>query len=322
MPPNNWCEILLSTVSIIYKYLSVYREISANQPSLSTSQIKCWVQFQFTSSIVEQKPRSGEGFTAAEGGCWSLWQGDICHMDGCNWCLPQGWLCRNLENRLNSLFCHFRTRNPFLVSLSHLIPLPFSCWAKWKRNHKNQKKTPNSIYLFTSHFCLSLFFKDPSFVSLIRCLIRERALLTNRGTKGTHDLIPRITPAQEFSLQHTQNKPLQGSALSSSPWPGTLFANIPLGWNTDGNWDFPAPKQPAQPWHRAAGWSRAGLHSQLPLCAPFVGCRSLGSPGNSVGSHTALPKLTLCQEGPKSLPDGWEVTPLCCLGALKAFSTQ
>lgn len=26
---------------------------------------------------MEQKPHSGEGFTAAEGGCWSLWQGDI-----------------------------------------------------------------------------------------------------------------------------------------------------------------------------------------------------------------------------------------------------
>lgn len=91
----------------------------------------------------------------------------ICHRVG---------LCRKFGNRLRPLFCHLRTMNPFLVPFSHLIPLSFSCRIKWK-----EKKNP--IYLFGSQFCLRLFFKDPSFVSLIRCLITEKALLTNPGYK-------------------------------------------------------------------------------------------------------------------------------------------
>lgn len=136
---------------------------------------------------MEQKPHSGEGFTAAEGGCWSLWQGDIWTWMGATGVCHKGGSVEILKIDEDLLFCHLRTRNPFLVPLSHLIPLPYSCWAKWKKKKTQQKteKTPNSIYLFTSHFCLSLFFKDPSFVSLIRCLIRERALLTNRGYKGS-----------------------------------------------------------------------------------------------------------------------------------------
>ena len=84
-------------------------------------------------------------------------------------------LCRKFENRWRPLFCHLRTMNPFLLPLSHLIPHSFSCQIKQKEKKR--------IYLFTSQFCLRLFFKDPSFVSLIRCLITEKALLTNAGYK-------------------------------------------------------------------------------------------------------------------------------------------
>lgn len=184
-----------------------------------------------------------------------------------------------------------------------------------KTPKKPSKKPPNSIYLFTSQFCLSLFFKDPSFVSLIRCLIREKALLTSSlqssPFKGTHDLIPRIPPAQEFSLQHTQNKPLQGNALSTSPWPGTGFANVLLsGW--DGTrmeipiflpasslpcWlELPLGRCPAQsqPWHRDAVVEQGWFSLPAPfVCRGFVGCSEPWQGGAALGrapqSHP-LPK--------------------------------
>lgn len=55
---------------------------------------------------------------------------------------------------------------------------------KMRGGKKNPQKNP--IYLFTSQFYLRLgfFFKAPAFMSLIRCLIREKALLTNPGYKA------------------------------------------------------------------------------------------------------------------------------------------
>lgn len=127
---------------------------------------------------MEQKPHSGEGFTAAEGGCWSLWMGatGVCHKAGSVEILK-------IDEDLCSVISEQGIR--FLSPFPILFLSPFPVEQNEEKNpQKNQKKNPNSVYLFTSHFCLSLFFKDPSFVSLIRCLIREKALLTNRGYKG------------------------------------------------------------------------------------------------------------------------------------------
>lgn len=111
--------------------------------------------------------------------------------------------------------------------------------------------------------------------------------------------------------------PPLGQALSLPTSPSV--AGTEHGWKLRFSCSQAACPALAQGCRMEQGW--------FALPAPFVCCllldaRSLGSPGNSVGSHTALPKLTLCQEVPKPLPDGWGVTPLCCLGALKAFSTQ
>lgn len=101
-----------------------------------------------------------------------------------------------------------------------------------------------------------------------------------------------------------------------------------LGLNPYGNWDFPAPKQPAllagaaSPGTGMQSWSRVGFLSQLPLCAGvLLDARSLGRQERLWGRTQSSPNASSAKRWHKSLPDGWEVTPLCCLGALKAFST-
>lgn len=186
---------------------------------------------------------------------------------------------------------------------------------KKKPPKKTSKKTPNSIYLFTSQFCLSLFFKDPSFVSLIRCLIREKALLTSRlqsspfrehmtsspGTlqpRNSASSTPRINLCREMlyppPLGRAQALPTSSSvAGTESVWKFRFScppAACPAGWSCL----WAAALLRASPGTGMQSWSRAGFHSQLPLCAGvLLDARSLGRREQLWGE---LPKVTLCQK--------------------------
>lgn len=92
---------------------------------------------------MEQKPHSGEGFTAAEGGCWSLWQGDIwtwmgatgvCHKGGSVEILK---IDEDLCSVISEQGIHFLS--PFPILFLSLFPVEQN--EKKKKHNKKQKKT-------------------------------------------------------------------------------------------------------------------------------------------------------------------------------------
>lgn len=96
-------------------------------------------------------------------------------------------------------------------------------------------------------------------------------------------------------------------------------AACPAGWGC--LWAAALLEQPAL----AQGCSHgAGLvFTPSSHCVPGF-CWMLGALAAGSGSgvtHSAPETPPLPKGWHKSLPDGWEVTPLCCLGALGAFST-